>query len=358
MIDVITKNGVTGQFASVFGVNQKLDVNALRPYVNLQDGRSYVTVCKPGADPMKPESYSAQQIGVNATLCRDEWKELDRAVLKASRSRLVGFEDLTSRGLVYNLGNAMATTVFEYNDASNAFTADVSMDGLAKGQNDRMDYATHYIPIPIVHVDYSINLRHLEASRRMGNPLDTNDAEQASRAVAERLEKMLWDNTPYTFGGGTIYGYTNHPKRNTYTLAKAWTAATGPEIFKDVLAMKAKSIEDMQYGPWMLYIPQGYEIILEQDYDPASQNVMPIRERIMRIENLQGIKVVDMLPADTVLLVQMTSDTVRVINGIPIQNIMWKTEGNFVENYKVMTIQVPQIRADYYGHSGIVHASR
>jgi len=55
------------------------------------------------------------------------------------------------------------------------------------------------------------------------------------------------------------------------------------------------------------------------------------------------------------LLVQMTSDVVRLVRGMGIQNIEWATEGGMMTKYKVMTIQVPQIRADQNGKSGIVH---
>jgi len=54
-------------------------------------------------------------------------------------------------------------------------------------------------------------------------------------------------------------------------------------------------------------------------------------------------------------MVQMTSNVVRIVNGMPIQNVEWKSEGQFVGNYKVMTIQVPQIRSDYNGNTGLVH---
>jgi hypothetical protein len=51
----------------------------------------------------------------------------------------------------------------------------------------------------------------------------------------------------------------------------------------------------------------------------------------------------------------MSSDTVQIVNRLPMQNIQWKTEGDFVNKYKVIEIAVPRLRADYYGKSGIVH---
>jgi hypothetical protein len=75
----------------------------------------------------------------------------------------------------------------------------------------------------------------------------------------------------------------------------------------------------------------------------------------LKIAGIQGIKVIDTLPADNVLLVEMNSDNVRLIQGMGIQNVQWQEEGRFITKYKVMTIQVPQIRSDQNGACGIVH---
>jgi len=56
-------------------------------------------------------------------------------------------------------------------------------------------------------------------------------------------------------------------------------------------------------------------------------------------------------------LVQMTSDTVRLVDGMPIQNVEWSSQGGMVHNYKVMTIRVPEIRSDDNGQCGIVRLS-
>ena len=64
---------------------------------------------------------------------------------------------------------------------------------------------------------------------------------------------------------------------------------------------------------------------------------------------------VNFLPANNVLLIQMTSDVVRLIRGMGIQAVQWDTEGKFITKYKVLTIQVPQIRSDQAGKSGVVH---
>ncbi len=350
-VDMINKGQGNGHVASLL-LNGRLDPGALRPYIG-KDGRAYIAVFT-GGDPKKPENYKAQMV-THGTLRRDEWKQLDEAVLQIAETRLNGVSDLISRGLTYNLGNAMGTTVLEYHDISDALEADLTMDGVTRSKGDRQDFGTKYLPIPIIHVDYEINARVLAASRNMGNPLDTTMAERAARKVSEKLESMLFTNTNYAFGGGTIYSYVNYPHRNKINLVKDWaTTATGAEIVEYVRQMKQESIDNLHYGPWVLYVPTGYETKLDMDYDTTTPGIT-IRERILKIAGITDIKVIDTLTAANVLLVQMTPDVVRLVRGMGIQNVEWGTEGNFITKYKVLTIQVPQIRSDYNNKCGIVH---
>ena len=63
----------------------------------------------------------------------------------------------------------------------------------------------------------------------------------------------------------------------------------------------------------------------------------------------------DSVDANNVLLVTLNRDCVRLVQGMGIQNVQWQEEGKMVTKYKVMTIQVPQVRSDQEGHSGIIH---
>jgi hypothetical protein len=132
------------------------------------------------------------------------------------------------------------------------------------------------------------------------------------------------------------------------------SATSGATILESVLAMKQASINNYHYGPWKLYIPTAYETRLDNDYDTTTPGTT-IRERIMKIDGITGIKVVDTLATDNVLLVEMSSQTVRLVRGMPLQNVEWSEEGRFIRKYKVMTIEVPQIRSDQNGKTGIVH---
>ncbi len=330
------------------------DPGMMRPFID-EDGLPYISIFK-GGDKNDPTNFESIPVN-NAALRYDEWKRLDDVVIKVARQRLVGFEDLRRNGLVYPLNNAMATTVLQWEEMSDAMEAFVSISPVRRGDGDQVDFATKSIPIPIVHVDYQLGERLLLESRNRGNGLDTTNAEQAARRVAEKLEDMLFGTaSTLVYGGGTIYSYQSFPDKTTVNLAIDWDASgiTAALILADVVAMKNASIADKHYGPWMLYVPTLYDTILDEDYDVAGSSLLTIRERIMKIDGIQGIKVVDRLAANKVLLIQMTSDTVDLIDGMPIQNVEWNSEGRFVHHYKVMTIQIPRIKSDYLNQSGII----
>lgn len=358
-VDLIGKNGGQGALANHIQ-GGRLDSGQMRPYIytDPETGNTgmFMSIYKGQGDPNDINSYHMQPVN-NATLRRDEWKTLDDAVLKIAESRLSGIQDLINAGLTFQLGNAMGTTVLEWHDVSDAMEANLSMDGLKRGANDRPSYSTNYLPIPIIHSDYEINSRVLEASRSLGNPLDTTSAERAARKVNEKLESMLFTDTDYTFGGGTIYSYLNFPHRNSQTLSVNWDASakTGEQIVNEVIAMKQKAIAKYFRGPYVLYIPQNYETIMDQDYAVGTNVNYTLRQRLEAIEGISSVRLVDTLPDDNVLLVQMTPDVVRLVQGMGIQNVEWSSEGGMVTNYKVMTIQVPQLRADQDGKTGIVH---
>jgi len=323
-----------------------MNVGALRPWV-AEDGFNYITVNEKGVE-------KAVRFSGNATLRKDEWKALDTAVLKAAQTRLVGVADLEARGLTFNLANGLGTTVFQYEDMSDVQGAQVSMDGVTRGENDRVEFDINSLPMPITHGDFQLNIRALTASRTLGAPLDTTIAELKARKIAEKIEEYLFvGSSTYTFGGGTIYGYLDQPAINSVTLSQNWDASgkTGAEIMVDVLAMKQACINARHYGPYMMYIPTAYEATLDDDFKANSD--VTIRERILKIANIIDIKVADSLTANNVLMVQMTSDVVRMINGLAMTTVEWTSEGGMIFHFKIMQISVPQIRADQNDRSGV-----
>jgi uncharacterized linocin/CFP29 family protein len=358
MVDIIANGQASGVLANHFMDSGKLNIGAMRPFIG-DDNRSYITVYR-GGRLDDPKSWVDKPIQTNATLRRDEWKQLDDVLLDVGRYNLGGIEDLRTNGLTFNLGNPMGTTVLEWHDVSDAMEAVVSMDGITRGRNDRPNFQTNYLPIPIIHVDYEIKARELATSRSLGNGLDTIDAERAARRVAEKLENMLFTDTTFAYGTADdrgrnkIYSYLNFPDRNTVTLNTHWDASakTAAGIMQDILNLIKANVAAYHRGPYMLYIPTAYQTVMYNDYDTTTPGTT-IQERILKLTVIKGIKVIDTLPADTVLLVQMSKDTVRLVQGMGLQNIEWKEEGNWITKYKCFQIAVPQIRSDQNGKCGV-----
>jgi uncharacterized linocin/CFP29 family protein len=362
-MDFVNMNGaMQGELAAYMSQGGRLDPGLLRPFVDPKSGKSYITCYKGKGDPAKLDSYHTVPIQGNASLRYDDWKAFDDAVLRASRTRLVGIQDLIDKNLTFPITNGMGVMVLQGATVSDAGEAILSMDGSVKGKDDAENYEDTYLPLPICHADFKLNNRAVEASRRNGHAIDTTAIEQKTRKVNEQLETILFTDTTYKFGGGTIYSYLNEPNINAVTLGVAWDNAskTPEQIVDQVKDMKQASINDRHYGPWMLYIPTAYETVMDSDYYTGVSDTTKagtsdtIRDRILKIDGIDGVKVVDTLPANTVVLAEMSPETVRLVQGLATQVVQWKTGDMMTLYFKVMTIQVPQVRSDQSNRSGVV----
>lgn len=299
-----------------------------------------------------------------ATLLKDEWKQYDDVVLQVSKERLIAVGDVMAAGCVLNIPNALGTTVLEYEHVTHAGSATLSMDAVTRGRSDRPEFTLNYLPLPIVHEDFSLTIRALTASRKRGTALDTLRAAMATRNVVEYIENMFFNGpgggataTSFTYGGGTIYGACNFTSRNQYTTMADWGSSgiTGTEVLKDVLNMKQLMIDDKHYGPYMIYIPTAYETVLDDEFKASSDK--PIRQRLMEIGGIAGIRVADKLPEDNVIMIELKPETVRMCVGFQPMMLEWQSMGGMQFEYKVMSIMVPQFRADADGNCGIVHGT-
>jgi hypothetical protein len=288
------------------------------------------------------------------TLRKEEWVHYDQALVEEGKIRLRGIADLQAAGLTIPVPNAMGKTVFQWEKVSDMNPAEVSLSGMARTEDDRIEFDIANLPLPIIHKDFNLNLRTLAASRTTGETLDTTQARIAGRLVAEQLEAMLFVGGK-TFGGNTIYGYLNHPDINPVDFSDnyAWDHAskTGETIFTDVLNAKKALEVDRFFGPYWLYVPSAYSAFIERDFKAASDK--SVRTRLMEIDGIQSIKVCDQLTADNVVLVQATRDVVALVDGEPLQTIQWDIEGGFVVKFKAFQIAVPLIRSDAAGRCGV-----
>ncbi|MCP4475396.1 MAG: bacteriocin family protein [Gammaproteobacteria bacterium] len=296
----------------------------------------------------------------NATLTYDAWKKIDDKVLMVYQERLRGIADLQAAGLTYQT-DGLGQTMLQYQDESDVTDAEMNMDGVNKTNRDRLEYDNNFLPLPIISKDFSFSAREIAASRKNGgNGLDTRMMEKATRKVAEKAEEILFQGaSAYSFGSSTengiIRGYQDHPSRSTASVTAPWASTTGENILTDTIAMKNAAIASRKYGPFNMYVAANVEGNLDQNYVAGYPTT--IRQRILQVDNIQSVKVIDKMTAGGVLLVSMQSDVVRLVEGLPIQVVEWETDGGMMLHFKVMTILVPQIFADQTGRSGIVHYS-
>lgn len=332
------------------------DITELRPYLG-GDGRSYIDRTVNG------KAIALPTMNAVATLRKDEWALLDDAVIRAAKPRLKAVADLRSRGLEFNIGNGMAKTVLQYERMSDISGATTSMDGARRSEGARPVFDLVNLPLPIIHKDFHYSARQVLASRQSANymgggttPLDTTTAELAARRVAEEAERLLLGvAASYTFGGGTIYGYTNHPNRLTKSMTVP-TSSNGNVVVQEILNMRTALANVNHFGPYMVYCSLSWDEFMDGDYSTA-KGTETLRDRISRIDGILGVQTLDYLPAKTLLVVEMQPDTIREVVGMEIMTLQWESEGGMVLNYKVMGILVPQIRLDILNQIGINHGT-
>lgn len=299
--------------------------------------------------------FDPQALRTNATLRFDEWRAWDNVILEVARQKLVGVADMYARGLVTNLPNALGHTVFSWQRMSDFTGAELTMSGLSRAEKDRMEFDYANMPIPIVHKDFSLNIRELAASRNKGMPLDTIQLSYATKVVTEKIESLLFNGSTALGTNNTIYGFLTTPNRLTGSVTASWATATGAQIIADALAIIAALIAQNQYGPYGVYVSNAAYTHMGDDFKASGDRT--ILERLMAIPGISYVHPSSQMAAGAVLFVQLSKETVDIINGFQPMVVEWEEAGGMVTNYKVMAIQVPRMRTDYASQKGIAHYS-
>lgn len=341
------------------------------------------------------------------TLRKEEWIELDRVVLREARFRMRAWADLAQANSFGGF-NGMNKLLLEHETMSDPGEALVDMDGLTQGRGDAPKFQLEGLPLPITHSDFWFPARQLGISRNTGTPLDTTMGEASGRRIAESLEKQtIGTEAGIVYGGNStqvggygrtsqVYGYINFPQRLTsvtgYVPTGTGRAGTGwvpQDTLLDILSALQTIRLNKFFGPFMLYHSNDWDQYLDRDYiltGGATVATQTLRKRLMAIGKedapmgpeasfqsgnvILGVRRLDFLTGSEVastdaaypmgahpfrmLLVQMTQDVCRAVNGMDITTIQWESVGGMRVNFKVLCIQVPQLRASQAGKCGIM----
>jgi hypothetical protein len=296
-------------------------------------------------------------VNAPALLREDEWNLIDSTVISAARPPMRFWADLRSQ-VPYNIPNALSYMTIEHATEGRISPATISMDPVRRSERDRPTREWTRIPIPVLHKDVNFTLRDILVSRRAGRGVDESALGLAAREVAEAAEQLaIGVSGSYSYGGGTIYGATNHPNRNTVSMTLPTAGAWNPGVLlSEILAMIQLANDDNMFGPFFLYFSRPWRQYLNEDFS-AAKGTDTVQERLARNEDIRGVRVLNFLTGYQVLLIQMTSDVIQGAQGMDITTLQWSSEGGMELHFKVMAIMFPRIKADMDGNSGIVHGT-
>lgn len=356
VLEFIQNGTGSGHFGSMLALNN-FDPRPFRPWRG-EDGQTYVNRLTSNG-----KIEVVRVANTPGLLRREDWVELDKAIVQQAVQRLKLVQDIRGAGLNYSIPNGMGKTMLETEVMSDTMEASISMDGLRKGPADRAEFDIKHLPLPLVHKDFFISARQLAASRNGGSPFDTTMGGQAGRRVAELVEKLTSGTYgTFTYGGGQVQGLTNFVDRNTQVItAPDITAWTPDTTVNDVLNMRDKLRLDNMFGPYGLYHSADWDIYMDKDYrDVSSVLSLTLRERLAKLAGISWIKSLDYLGTQgsfNLVLVQMTSDVIRMVLGQDFTTIQWESSGGMQINFKVFCILVPQLRSDFAGQCGVCHGA-
>ena len=304
------------------------------------------------------EMRDARGLTVLSHLRKDEWEQLDAAVIEAVRGQTSGVADLRAAGLTQQLGG-LGTVVSQFSVAAQKHRPVVSMSGRSAEQRDRQEKVLRSVPVPIIHQEFEIGLRELLASRNAGDGLDVTEASASAREVVEEQDRILFNGSPgIVFSGETIWGYTTHPDRDTDTAANyspgtgSW--GTAGEPVATVLGMMQALADKFYYGPFGLYLAH------EQWFQVQTWNANRAGSELTDLQALAGISFVRpsfLLAAGNVVLVQMTSNVVDLATAEALTTREWSSADEMAAYGKVMAAEIHRLKADASGNLGVAHAT-
>lgn len=297
-------------------------------------------------------------IGVhqNALLRKNEWEEIDAAVLDVARTSLNGVADLVAYGLVRPLGG-LGTILSTYEQLSDMSAAEVSMEGTVEGEKDRQTFEPQSIPVPIIHKDFDVSLRHLLASRNFGEGLDMTQARTATRRVRDAAESMLFNGHSKQIAGYTIAGYTTHAKRITQTAAAfgGGDFGTSGNGYKTIVGMVNALAAKGFFGPYGVYASRTQYGQLLNQYGSNDRSELAVI--LQSVPNVAFLKASDVLADGSVVMVQLTSDVVDLAIAQDITAVQWEEKGGMLQKFRIMTAMVPRIKFDANNACGVAHAT-
>ena len=299
------------------------------------------------------DSYGQPVVVANSLLRKDEWESLDDAVQIAATGEFNAIPRLNGDSQLRKQLNSMGVLVSQYNQGSEMTRAAVSLSGRAAPDFDRQDYNLTGVPIPVIHKEFQIGIRELEASRAYGSGIDATNAFEASRVVSEEAERMFSaGNTNIALNQNILYGVTSEPNINTGAATGDFgTLSNIVPTFRNMIIANAG---DNYFGPYEFWVArtQYNEMALNFHSDGTGDSGLT---RVLKMPNIRAVHPSDYMTAGTAVCIQMTPNVIDFCVYQLNQVVEWTTPDGMAQNFKVMSICAVRVKSDYNGHSGICY---
>jgi uncharacterized linocin/CFP29 family protein len=350
-----------------------LDVHSMRPFINsrgevmcsypvrtevVKDKDNKPITNKRG-EPVTRVVYQNQRVYKNAILRARDWEQVDAAVRDVMRQPLVGLDDLRSNNLTQPL-DGLGVTLSTYDQIGDMSPAGVHMNVMPhKVEKDRPEYSAVSVPIPVISKPFTLDLRTLDASRRNGHQgLDVTGIRIATLKVREAIDDIIFNGSTVQLGAFKIYGYTNHPSRIADTAANFGGGDWGTDTnaHKTITGMIAAANLAGFYGPFGLYVsPTQYNQSLTLTGDAKTQTQLSVIQST--IPDLKYVRRSHKLADGSLVLVQLTKETVDIAIGQDVTSVSWQEFGGMVNEFMVLAAMAPRLKDDVDGNLGVVHAT-
>ena len=342
--------GFAGGVADYMLAN-RMDPGCLRPWRG-RDGNTYITVRNRSG-----KLHNKLVTNAPTSLPYDGYKLFDDLVVDEARRPLRVVGDMMSAGLTRNINNGMAYSVIQHNKMSSYQKVILSMSPLRQGDRARPQIEPVLTPMPLIHADFSFDIREIWQASRAGWNLDTTQVEEAGRSIGEEIEDLTIGTLgSYSYGGGTIYGLTNHPSRITTTVTTPTGAWTPDAAYDEVLDMVKLAMDNNISGPFGLYFSNDWWKPLNVDYSAAYPGYTLMR-KLQELPDISWVRTIPRLTGYVAILVRLSRSTITIIQGARIRTYRWDSHGGFQVNFKVLGMIFPQIKDNSDGDTGIVHAT-
>lgn len=349
MPDIITSSGVAYGSMAQRLLASNMDAGAMRPFISEKNGQSYITLNS--HNPAQAQCVPTQ----NALLQENEWKLLDRFIMQAARPRMRVWNDLRSMTEPVVIANGMNYSLLTHQRTGIPGRAQLSMDGIIRGRQERKSFDQGGVPLPIVSKEFSLTTREIALSRQMGTNLDTAGAVDAAQSCAEEVERIvLGTASTFAYGGYSVYGYTTFPQRLTGSMLIPTNGGWVPDTTRNQTLGILQALQNVNhYGPFKLYYSPAWMQYMLQRY--STYEGASLLEILSRLPLISGIEQADYLTGYQFLVVEASPTVAQAVIGMELQTIQWEEEGGLEQIFKVMGILVPRLRADKLSQTGIAH---